>query len=89
MIKEEIMSEDEFAFVYKGLECTIVERPDRLYCRQVHGFRESDSTHWLPGILFDTGLSFGRVRDLAISMIDGNFIGKGKVRYGIYMEQEE
>jgi hypothetical protein len=84
------MLDTKFTFSHKGLDCTIVERPDLLYCLKVHGFRKSNQTHWLPKMLFGKDLSFNRVKELVISMIDGVFIGEGRVeQYGDYYIYED
>ena len=66
----------EFKFTHDGFDCTIVERPDLLYCKKVHGFRESDSMHWTPKTLFDKDLTFEQARDAAIAIREGRFEGK-------------
>ena len=61
-------------FEYNGYSCDIVERPDLLYCKRVHGF--NGDVHWFPHVLFDKDLTFEQVQKAAISMLDNNFHGK-------------
>ncbi|KKL24086.1 hypothetical protein LCGC14_2418880 [marine sediment metagenome] len=63
-------------FEYKGLDCTITERPDLCFLYKVHGCRKSDNTVWMPNLLFERYLTAEQIENACIAIIDGTFAGK-------------
>ncbi len=81
------MADELLKFEHNGFSCTVIERPDLYYTKQVFGIRGDE--RWLPRIKFDKELSLEQVQKAACEMLDGTFSGQIEVYNGIHIWEGE